>query len=258
MTLIEDFEKRLKILDDVQNDVEASLTNLEELETDIEAAADFREEKTTILMKAKHVLKDFERQTSIQQSHRNTPSDSRSDTKLPKLELPSFSGKYTDWQPFWDKFRAIVDSSTIPTTNKFTYLQSLVTGEAASAIVGLALTEINYENAKDILQKRFGRPERIIFGHIQDLLQGNSLARENSASVKNLWTVYDRIQNHVRSLENLGISGDQYGVFLAPLVLHQLPTAIRLEWARYGEGKEGDLQYLLSFLFKIIYIKSDN
>ena len=35
-------------------------------------------------------------------------------------------------------------------------------------------------------------------------------------------------------------------------ILHQLPNNIRLEWARVGEGKEGDLGFLLKFLHEEI------
>ncbi|RUS68645.1 hypothetical protein EGW08_023593 [Elysia chlorotica] len=68
----------------------------------------------------------------------------------------------------------------------------------------------------------------------------------NSSS--KLWRLHDEIQANVRSLENLGVDGATYGVVLTPLVLHQLPAHIRLEWARVGEEQEGNLSFLLDFL----------
>ncbi|KAK3707083.1 hypothetical protein RRG08_040403 [Elysia crispata] len=59
----------------------------------------------------------------------------------------------------------------------------------------------------------------------------------------NLWRLHDEIQANVGSLENLGVDGSTYGVVLTPLVLRQLPTHIRLEWARIGEGQEGNLTF---------------
>ena len=47
----------------------------------------------------------------------------------------------------------------------------------------------------------------------------------------------------------IGVGGDTYGVVLTPLLLHRLPHDIRLEWARVGEGKEGDLSILLDFIY---------
>ena len=121
-------------------------------------------------------------------------------TKLPKLEIPKYSGDYTQWQPFWDKFTAVIDQSNLPVVNKFTYLQSLLQGEAAAAIAGLSLTTENYTTAKAILEKRFGRKERIIFGHIQQLLKMQPISTNGSG---NLWTLHDEIQANVRILENL-------------------------------------------------------
>ena len=40
-----------------------------------------------------------------------------------------------------------------------------------SAIQGLSLTESNYTAATDILKKRFGRPQQVIVGHIDDLMK---------------------------------------------------------------------------------------
>ena len=92
----------------------------------------------------------------------------------------------------------------------------------------------------------FGRKERIIFGHLQEMFSVNKLSTSANDS---LWTLFDTIQTHVRSLENLDIKGDKYGVILPPLILHQLPSNIRLEWARVGEGHEGDLDFLLELLY---------
>ena len=116
-------------------------------------------------------------------------------------------------------------------------IYSLLKGEALSAINGLALTDANYETARSILQQRFGRKERIVFAHIQQLLNLSCPGH----STADLWSLYDKLQTHIRSLDALGVSGDTYGVILTPLVLHKLPENIRLEWAREGEGKESNL-----------------
>ena len=86
--------------------------------------------------------------------------------KLPKLELPKFSGVVTEWPAFWEKFEAIVDESDIPTVSKFTYLQSLLQGEAKDAVAGLSLTTKNYKTACKLLVERFGKKEVNIFAHI--------------------------------------------------------------------------------------------
>ena len=58
----------------------------------------------------------------------------------------------------------------------------------------------------------------------------------------------DNLQSHICGLEALKITGEQYGMVLTPLILSRLPSELRLEWARIGEGHEGDLSFLLELL----------
>ena len=94
------------------------------------------------------------------------------------------------------------------------------------------------------LRRRYGRPERLIFSHVQRLLTIGS----GDAQGSSLQDLVDRLLVQVRSLEVLGVTGEQYGVLLTPLLLSRLPTEVRMEWARTSDGKESDLDHLLQFL----------
>ena len=134
---------------------------------------------------------------------------------------------------------------------KFTYLKGLLQGEAKSCIEGLTLTSENYKIACEILKQRFGRKELVVFSHIQSLLAlkpAESL-KDNLSKLKNL---LDQVNIHVRSLGTLGIDGETYGIMLTPVILSRLPAEVRMEWAREGQNKEGDLEFLLDFLQKEI------
>jgi len=173
-----------------------------------------------------------------------------SKAKLPEVTLPTFSGDVTEFTAFWEQFSAHVDEvEDVAVVTKFSYLSSLLKGEAASCISGLSLTAANYAVACNLLKIRFGRKERTIFVHLQSLLDMPA-ARETSSRSSDLWKLSDELQKHVRCLETLGVGGDQYGVVLTPLILSKLPESLRLEWARDGDGKESDLDYLLAFLLK--------
>ena len=62
----------------------------------------------------------------------------------------------------------------------------------------------------------------------------------------------DELLTHIRSLEALGVSGGEYGLFLTPVTLSRLPSDIRLEWSREGSGHESDLEWLMAFLIEEI------
>ena len=179
-------------------------------------------------------------------SEAGTEASAKVNAKLPKLDLPSFGGEILEWTSFWDQFVAIIHNSNMPVVTKFSYLKNRLSGVASDTVAGLSLTENNYEVACDLLCERFGRPELLRFTHIQELLNLKPLARQASAS--ELRKLHNNLMSHIRSLENLGIGGKDYGVFLTPLILTCLPAGVRMEWARKSAGKESDLEFLMDFL----------
>ena len=238
----DEFDKRIASLDEAQADVELEIEEEKDLLADINVAGEFRESKRAIRIRAARKLHELDKTTA-------SASVSSVDVKLPKLSLPSFGGDVLEWPSFWDQFVATVDASDLPVVSKFSYLLSLLKGEAKQAVQGLSMTSKHYDAACKILKDRYGRKERIIFTHIQKLLNITIPAK---CSVSVLWKLSDDLLAHTRSLEALGIDGDQYGVILTPLVLSRLPQDIRLEWSRDGEGHESDLGFLLTFLEKEI------
>ncbi|GFO42052.1 gypsy retrotransposon integrase-like protein 1 [Plakobranchus ocellatus] len=141
-------------------------------------------------------------------------------------------------QPWEDAVVQYLNSRTAKEDPDLNFFKGLL-----PMVAGLALTAVNYDTAKEIL-RRFGRSEKVIVAHIRKLL--------NISAKATLWEIYDQVQVHVRSLANLNVTGQNYGLVLAPIILYQLPHGVRLEWARSGEDKEGDVEYLLNFLYEEI------
>ena len=250
---VSDFDKRLASLDELQEIVELELDDSDDLEAEINDADSFRRCSRKVCAEAAQRLKPARPNPIDSNDSASNSSKDKTEVKLPRLELPKFSGDLTDWQSFWDRFEALVDQSDLPVISKFSYLQSLLQGEALSVIQGLALTTANYKVACDLLKERFGRPEKIIFAHVQGLLNVSLSTRAKGTDyINSLWKLQDELLRHIRSLEGLGIKGDQYGVVLTPVILSRLPQEIRLEWSRESAGHEGDLSWLLAFLQKEI------
>ena len=77
--------------------------------------------------------------------------------KLPKLTIPLFDGDVAQWTPFWDSYdSAIHQNSSLNEVDKFNYLRSLLKGAARDTVSGLMLTAANYQEAIEILKRRFG------------------------------------------------------------------------------------------------------
>ena len=62
--------------------------------------------------------------------------------------------------------------------------------------------------------------------------------------------IYDRISVHVRGLASLGISTEQYGSLLIPVVMSKLPNEIRLEVARNSTEEIWKIEDLLQTIKK--------
>ena len=102
----------------------------------------------------------------------------------------------TEWIAFWDLYVVSVHTNpSLSPIEKFTYLRTLVSHTAKDAIAGLALSAINYDEAIDILQRRFGNKEKIIAKHMEALL---SLDNPASSSLR---VLHDKIESHTRQLK---------------------------------------------------------
>ena len=174
---------------------------------------------------------DIESSTTVT-AHTATPIASPhlySTSRLPKLELPTFSGDPLSWQSFWDSFDAAVNNNpTLSPIHKFNYLKAQLQGDAARAIAGLPLTEVNYSQSVTLLKQRFGQPEKLISAHTRALIELPGPTNELSS----LQLFHDTTENHIRGLASLGVSKESYSTILVPIILGKLPVPIRRNLAR--------------------------
>ena len=87
----------------------------------------------------------------------------------------------------------------------------------------------NYVKAKALLQERFGKKQSIISAHMQALLKLQSSENEGIADLR---SIYDTIMVHIRGLESLGMSSDNYGSLLIPVIISRMPEDIALQVTR--------------------------
>ena len=168
--------------------------------------------------------------------------------RLPKLTIKPFNGKLTAWTPFWDSFNsAIHENPELSKVDKFNYLRSMVTHAAAEAICGLTLTSANYDEAIEVLKKRFGNKQLIVNKHMEQLLNVEGVSSQHD--VKGLRHLYDVIESNVRSLKSLGVSAESYGSLLSAALMSKLPSELRLTASRkFGDKDSWDFTDLLKVI----------
>ena len=95
-----------------------------------------------------------------------------------------------------------------------------------NTIEGLSLNNDNYAKALELLEDRYVNKQAIITAHTKDLLK---LWRvETNLDVISLRRLYDDVQAQVRSLQSLGINEENYGKFLAAIIMELLPHEVQL------------------------------
>lgn len=168
--------------------------------------------------------------------------------RLPKLTIKPFNGKLTAWTPFWDSFSSAIHANPdLSKVDKFNYLRSMVSHSALEAISGLTLTGDNYDEAIEILQKRFGNKQLIINKHMEQLLNVDSVTSQYD--VKGLRHLYDVIESNVRSLKSLGVKAESYGSLLSSVLMTKLPSELRLMASRkFGDSDSWNFDELLNLI----------
>ena len=136
---------------------------LEDLETE-------NEENSQALEKIDNIIFDLQKRLQNPQLPRNT-STVQSNTRLPKLTLPTFKGDVLEFPSYWELFQANVHNLTSLTdVQRFSYLKTTLEGEPAKLIANLEMTSRNYNSAIATLKDRYGDKQRIIEAHYQKLL----------------------------------------------------------------------------------------
>ena len=160
---------------------------------------------------------------------KNTQRNENVLMRLPKLEIPKFSGEANKWPESWYSYEAAVDKSKkfkkFEKVEKFNCLKTLVISEAANAISGLSLTNDNYGEAINILKDRFGNKQIIISSHMNSLLK-LPMVKEND--LQQLRSFYDEVELNVRSIVTLGVAVESFGTLVSTAVIDKLYPNIKL------------------------------
>lgn len=189
------------------------------------------------------------RQTEILDRVYNAGGSSVADNrvKLPTIKLRCFDGKIEEWKCFSDNFRSVIHNKThLSNIEKFQYLISSISGDAAKIIESIEITEQNYATAWELLQQRYDDPRSLKKKHIECLFSMPTVAKE---SAKGLRELIDYTLSHLRVLKVLGLPTDTWD----ELVMHMVETSLDAQslraWEEELELKERvNLNDLLDFL----------
>ena len=177
-------EKDNQIEDEVPEDV---------LESEIEETSEFHSELSSFIQKCQSRIEKQENASDANEAvattaHVRNARKGAGSIKLPTIELPSFSGKYTEWTSFYDLFNASVHSNnSLKLADKLNYLKTLLKDEAFTLVKNLTITDTNYENARNILEQRYANKCFTVRMHLDEILNQGVLSPRMELVSENYW-----------------------------------------------------------------------
>ena len=209
----------------------------EKIEQENENIDDSRFKNGSSIKTIKRLLARYEshNQSSSDSEDRNQVS-SRNGLKLPKLNLPIFSGKYSNWTSFIDLFDGTVDkNSSITDVQKLQYLKSSLKGDPAKLLANLPITNGNYSIAKQMLKDTYGNRRMISHVHIEAIVEFPPVKKECPEQLRKLLTNF---MEKIMALQALGHDTDSSDNFWIYTIAKKFDSETRKQWELYSPGDE--------------------
>ena len=151
---------------------------------------------------------------------------------IPRLSLPTFSGKASDWPRWIGLFKALVhDQSSISDTEKIAHLQSSVSGLAQQTIVGMLYDGSLYHQALETLEERFGQDDDIIKHNLNSIFNAPDPLEEDAESLERFQAT---VHCAVTILQNMGSVADLHSSDSLQRTVEKLPRELRREWGKFA------------------------
>ena len=147
--------------------------------------------------------------------------------KLPHMELPKFSGNYTQWAFFKDLFLSMVSDEELTDVDRMHFLKASLSGEAAQLIKNLQVTSDNYTRAWTKLKDQYENTRLIVNSCLNSLLQMPPLLKESEQGLNALRGTTSDIREILTALKR---PVDHWDDFFIYLTVQRLNPKSRRDW----------------------------
>ncbi|XP_054706701.1 uncharacterized protein LOC129216512 [Uloborus diversus] len=158
-------------------------------------------------------------------------SNAETNVKLPKMNLPLFSGNLHEWLSFKDIFLASIhQNKNLSDAMKLQYLKSSLKGDAFRIVQSISIVDSNYAVALSLLEERYSNSREQVYAHLKRFFRIPAIQNESAAAILNL---IDISTECVRSLEMLDQKVDGFSSVILTFILSQkLDSNTKLWWER--------------------------
>lgn len=150
---------------------------------------------------------------------------------LPKIQLPTYSGQYEEWLSFHDLFNTLVHSNAaLSNVQKLHYLKTSLSGEAASILKHIQVTDTNYEQAWNTLKARYGNKRINVDAVMKRFF---SLKKINVGNANSIKILLDTTFECLHQLKNMNVQTDNWDPLIIFIIVQKLDCDTHKDWENY-------------------------
>lgn len=139
--------------------------------------------------------------------------------------MPNYSGSYENWMSFRDTYHSLIhNNNSLYDIEKFYYLKTSLSGEAAKLIDSLELAEHYYSIAWKTITDRYENAKQIIKNHCRALINLPTAIKSNVREV------LGSIQKNFRALKACQQPVVDWGTLLIAIITNKFDFKINEEW----------------------------
>ncbi|XP_073949064.1 uncharacterized protein [Choristoneura fumiferana] len=168
----------------------------------------------------------------------STDVGNKVDVRLPRIELPRFSGSYEEWQAFEDIFTSLIhNNKSLSDVQRFHYLKSCLCGEASTTLKHYQVLESNYQSAWETLRKRYSHQRLVVNSILKRLLSTKRIQGQSSVQLK---LFIDNMKECLHGLKGMKIETESWDPLLIYLSMQRLDAECHKQWEEYVSRQHDD------------------
>ncbi|CAG9130227.1 unnamed protein product [Plutella xylostella] len=172
-------------------------------------------------------------------------SDSSSNIRLPKISIPTFSGKYDEWVTFRDLFDSLIRTNdALDEVQKLHYLKGYLVGEAEQLVRHIPISRDNFEVCWKQLESRYNNKKYLANCVLKRMFGQKTLQGESAGAIKEL---LDTTNECSHALSNLGVDIKSWDIIVIYVISLKLDPESRKLWEAKTSDSSAELPELANF-----------
>ncbi|GFW38568.1 DUF1758 domain-containing protein [Trichonephila clavipes] len=214
---LDNIKSIIKEMDILQNDY-CALPDKVNLKDPLDTLSDLQKEAEETKVSFLVLLSNYE---SKKETVNNTSKNNH--VKLPDLPLPTFSGKFQEFEQFKLQLMNLIGNNpSLNEVQKLCYLKGALKNEASL----IQSDQDTFDSLMKALEVRYENTRALVDIHIAEILSINKLNSENPSQIR---LIIDKVRNHLRSLKNFNF--ESY-LLSDAIILHVLSNKVDKESQR--------------------------